>query len=82
MLFVRSRKRVGWGQTELRISSWQIQEKQEDLLWKVLVLRYKLQRKLSRVDKMVKILLRAEACLPLNHPPDAKNIYVSLAYRL
>ena len=53
MLFVRSRKKVGWGQTELRISFWQIQKKQKDPLWKILVLRFKLKRKLSKVDKIV-----------------------------
>lgn len=49
MLFVRSRKKSG----ELRISFWQIQKKQKDPLWKILVLRLKLQRKLSKADKIV-----------------------------
>lgn len=38
----------------MKTSSWQIKEKQKNPLWKVLGLRFKLQRKLSRVDKSVK----------------------------
>lgn len=62
----------------MRISSWQIKEKQKDPLWKVLVVRLKAQRKLSKLDKIVKNILKRRRLSSFSTIPQLENKYEGL----
>lgn len=57
----------------MRISFWLIKEKQKDPLWRVLVLRLKLQSKFSKVDKIVKKLIKKKRISSFSTIPQAQK---------